>query len=221
MFQEKLLTWLQSKGNFFLKNNQWQIIIVLLGLSLIGAGLLTSKTSFFKDSEVQIINASPAASAEIIVEISGQVEKPGVYKLPNGSRIDDLLTVSGGLSVNANRELLDKTLNRAAKLIDGQKLYIPSIDEQTKVLSANATSAGLGNSSNSSTTSEGISQNSGNTININSASQSQLETLSGIGPAYAQKIIEGRPYSNLEELVTKKILSQKLFDKNKDLLSIY
>lgn len=224
MSQEKSLTWLQSKGRLFLKNNQVQIIIVLVGLALIGAGVLSSKSNLFKDNQVEIITPSPNANQntkEIVVEISGEVEKPGVYKLPNGSRVEDLLVVSGGLSIKANRETIEKGLNRAAKLVDGQKIYIPSVDEQTNVLSANVSTSQLGVNQNFTNISEGISQTGQKLVNINSSSQVDLEKLSGIGPVYAQNIIEGRPYSEISELVSKKIIPQKTFDKIKEQISVY
>jgi DNA uptake protein ComE-like DNA-binding protein len=57
-------------------------------------------------------------------------------------------------------------------------------------------------------------------ININEASEGQLDTLYGVGPATAQKIIGGRPYSDIQELLTKKIVSRSVFDKIKDRISI-
>src|SRR3989344_1087747 len=60
-----------------------------------------------------------------------------------------------------------------------------------------------------------------NLININTASQSELESLWGIGPVYAQNIIEQRPYSSVEELLTKKIIKQNVYDRVKDQISVY
>jgi competence protein ComEA len=211
MFQEKLLTLLQSNKSL-LSNNKWQILLLLFGLLLTGAGLLSTKITNLPSDKVEIITPSTIPNQQqFIVEISGSIQNPGVYHLPNGARIDDLIIAGGGLSADADRNWVDKNLNRAAKLTDGQKLYIPN---QSEVLSANDSTTGT-------TVSNSISQNVGKLININTASSSQLESLSGIGPVTAQKIIEGRPYSSVEELLTKKILSQKVYDKNKDLLSTY
>ena len=57
-------------------------------------------------------------------------------------------------------------------------------------------------------------------ININTASQSELEKLTGIGPVYAQKMIEHRPYSTKEELVSKGVISQKVLEKIKESISL-
>jgi competence protein ComEA len=139
---------------------------------------------------------------------------PGVYKLVSGSRVDDLLVLSGGFSSDANRVWTDKYLNRAAKLTDGQKVYIPSVNQQSNVLSAE-------NSGGDQTISSTFSSDSNSLININTASLSQLDSLPGIGQIYGQNIIEHRPYSTLEELVSKGALKQSLYDKIKNLITLY
>lgn len=198
---------------------RYQILLVLIGAILIGAGILFSRSSIFTKPKIEVLNATTVSqdstgSSQLVVEISGAVEKPGVYKLPFGSRVEDLLIIAGGVSADANRALLDKNLNRAAKLSDGQKLYIPYTDEQSAVLSANTTSGGSTISNDSTSTGQKL-------ININTSSREELETLWGIGPVTAQKVIEQRPYSSVEELLTKKVLKQNVYDKIKDQLTIY
>lgn len=108
-------------------SSQKLVILFLLGLILIGFGTFFFKTdSFNQNNKVEILNsaAEPQEIQEITVEIAGAVEKPAVYKLPNIARVDDLLIIAGGLSANADREWVTKNVNRAAKLIDGQKYYI-------------------------------------------------------------------------------------------------
>jgi len=193
----------------FFDDNQKLIIFLLLGLILIGFGVLFYKTDIFSSNDkVEVLNnvTEPQDDkSEIVVEIAGAVIKPGVYKLSFGSRIDDLLIISGGLSQDANRSWVEKNINRAAKLIDGQKLYIYHSDE----ISAKD-SGGI-------KLDQGVlGINDGGHININTSSQKELESLVGIGPVYAQNIIEHRPYSTLEELVTKGVVSQKVFDKIKN-----
>lgn len=189
--------------------NQKNIVFLLLGLFLVGLGVLVYRIDLFSSRDtVEVLNSTTESQnndQEIVVEISGAVEKSGVYKLKNGSRIDDLLISAGGISATADRDWIEKNINRAAKLIDGQKLYI----YHSKELSAKNTSSIkldqeiLGSSN----------QNVSNLVNINVASQSELEKLVGIGPILAQKIIEQRPYSTLEELVNKKIIPQKTYEK--------
>ena len=144
----------------------------------------------------------------------GEVQKPGVYKLPKDSRIEDALITAGGISINADRDWVERTLNRAAKVSDGLKIYIPPVDNQSVGSSANNS---LGYQSASSV----FSVNTGSLININSGSQGELESLPGIGPVYAQSIIDHRPYSNIEELVTKGALKKNVYEKIKELVSVY
>lgn len=192
---------------------RFQIAIFLAGLIALGVGILLSNGALLKKTNVTILESATEAQGpkEIVVEIAGSVESPGVYKLASGSRVEDLLIAGGGVSENADRVWMEKSLNRAAKLTDGQKIYIP---QQSEVLSANVSTAGLGI------------ENAGGvglqkTININAATLSELETLWGIGPAYGQKIIEGRPYSDTSELLSRKIIPQKTFEKIKNQISVY
>ncbi len=199
----------------FLKKNYNLLIFILVGLILVGLGVISYKTGGLTGgSRVEVLDGSTGSQdttseenlAFIVVEIAGAVEKPGVYKLPLSSRIDDLLIISGGVSANADRGWLEKNINRASKLTDGQKLYIYS---QSEVLSANTTGGikldqvilGVEN---------------GRLININSASLSDLDTLPGIGPVYGQSIIEHRPYSTIEELLSKGVLKESVYEKIKN-----
>ena len=143
-----------------------------------------------------------------MVEVSGQINKPGVYNLSAGSRVEDVINAAGGLTSEADTEFVEKRINRAARLSDGQKIYIPSEEENSKIP----------NSQNSNNEILGVLDN---LININTASQSELESLWGIGPVYAQNIIEQRPYSSVEELLTKKIIKQNVYDRVKDQISVY
>lgn len=188
---------------------RYPIAVFLLGASLAGLGALISASdiSLGKD-RVEILTASTEAqdvNFQIIVEIAGEVVKPGVYKLPKDARVEDLLIAAGGISASADRGWMEKSLNRAAKLSDGQKIYIPAAGEQLSTLGAKD----FGGS--------GV----GGLININMASQKELESLPGIGPVYAQNIIEHRPYSNIEELLTKGVLKQSTYQKIKDLVAVY
>lgn len=200
----------------FIQKNHKLLIFILLGLILIGFGVLTYKINIFSSGDiVEVLNSTTESqnttsngNQEIIVEISGSVENPGVYKLKIGDRIDDLLVISGGLSLNADRDWVTKNVNRAAKLIDGQKYYIYHSGELTaKDEGGIKLDQGVLGSKT---------QNSNGLININTGSQSELEKLVGIGPVYALNIIEHRPYSNTEELLTKDILKKNVYEKIKN-----
>lgn len=203
--QEKLLILSQKY--------KWQIILVTLGVVFLVVGVLSIRISnSFGGDKVEVLGDSlqnEDPNKEIIVEISGAVEKPGVYRVSGNSRVNDVLVLAGGVSADADRVWIDKTINKAAKLSDGQKIYIPKLDQTIE----NKTQT---NNSTIQTSSEAI-----GLISINTATQKELESLVGIGPTYATKIIEQRPYSDINELVSKKIIPQSTFDKIKDQISVY
>ena len=196
---------------------RYPLLFLLLGLILIATGLFIVKSGLVSPStKVEILTAttSAAVNGEIAVEIAGEVLTPGVYRLPAGGRVEDLLIVSGGFSINADRNWTDKYLNRASKLTDGQKVYIPNINEHSNVLSAK-------NSGGDQTVSSTFSSDSNTLININTASLGELDSLPGIGPVYGQRIIEYRPYSDTSELLSKGVLKSSVYQKVKDLVSVY
>ena len=208
-----------AKFNLEVFLNRYKLVlsIFLGGLILIGVGVFFWKNgNSFTSSKVEILesNLQTTQAARIVVEIAGAIEKPGVYTFDQGARVDEVLIASGGLTAQANREWFEKTINRAAKLIDGQKIYIPKIDEQTNVLSA---SSGGGDQ----TVSSGDTAENQNLVNINEASASELDKLPGIGPVYAQSIIDHRPYSTVEELLTKGALKKNVYEKVKDKVVTY
>ena len=175
----------------WIEAHRWAVLGVLVGAALIGSEVFWSKVDMTQP-DVQVFSAT--VSAELVVDVSGEVVRPGVYKLPVGSRIEDALRVAEGLTVGADTNYIEKYLNRAAKVSDGQKLYIPS---------------------------KSASSVQDNRININSASQGELEGLPGIGPVTAGKIMAGRPYQNVSDLVEKKIVGEKLYDQIKDMVSVW
>lgn len=192
----------------------WQVYripMVLGGTSLLF--VLLSVTIFIKSYQnvqpIQFSSAGEQASdsgivrsdrADVYVDVEGAVIRPGVYRLPAGSRVDDALALAGGLSARADADALARMLNRAAKLTDGSKIYVPKTGDVSGV--------GTG----------GVSGKA--TVSINRASQAELEDLPGVGAATAEKIIGGRPYLRLEELVEKKIVGASLFSRLKDRVSL-
>ena len=194
---------------------RWQITIFLLGLIAAGIWLLFLFRTNPLLGNVEVIESREDQQEDIklVVEISGEVIKPGVYSLNANSRIEDLLSLAGGLGENADTSWIARSLNRASKLTDGQKIFIPSIN-QSAVLSANNNSTNFDTLAPSDRASTKI-------ININTASQKDLESLWGIGPVLAQNIIEQRPYSSTEELLTKKIIKANVYEKISEKITIY
>ena len=142
----------------------------------------------------------------IKVDVEGAVARPGIYELAVGSRMEDLLTKAGGLSAEADREWVAKSLNRAQKLTDGAKVYVPKQNERVESREGKSGVAG------SSITGK---------INVNTASASELDKLWGVGPATAQKIIENRPYQTVEELLSKKVLKKNVYERIFDELDVW
>lgn len=130
-----------------------------------------------------------AGSGQIVVDVDGAVAHPGLYKLPPDSRVQAALAAAGGLSPQADVH----RINRAAKLHDGQKLYVLSQGESTPPLAA---SSGQGCEGQACTSAEGGVAGSDTEgqglVNINTANATQLTQLPGVGPAIAQKIIDYR-----------------------------
>lgn len=159
--------------------------------------------TFSSDMQKEGSDAGVMTDAVLTVDVEGAVVQPGIYRLPAGSRVEDVLTAAGGLTAEADVFQVSRSVNRAARLSDGAKIYIPAMREETD---------GNAGESDGGVLSLGI--------NVNTASASELDTLSGVGPVTAQKIIDGRPYMRLEELVEKKVMSTNLFGKLKDQLTL-
>lgn len=190
----------------------------VIGLILSGYGLIQSLPTQ-NDGELSFTTSNESTESvnsiekkELTVDVSGAVKSPGVYVLADGSRIKDAIEKAGGLSDEADTDFIERSFNLARLLNDGSKLYIPEIGES------------IGSSAENSRTEysqdvAGVDARS--LININSASESELDTLSGIGPVTAGKIIDNRPYNSIDELVSKKVVSNSVFEKIKDSISLY
>lgn len=190
------------------------IILSLVGLLFLifGIKVLVQPKESEKVQFVEHSTQSPPLSVEIKVDISGAVEKPGLYALERDSRIQDLLLAAGGLALTADREWVSKYLNLAARLADGSKIYIPTVAENKIELLGVQTSTSNGSVLSSSTNS---------LININTASTSELDTLPGVGEVTAGKIITNRPYGSIEELLTKKAVNKSTYEKIREKVTVY
>lgn len=200
------LNWREKLDQFKLP-----IVLSVLGLVLVIGGIFTSGLNKQKSKDPST-NASDFPKESLVqpiknisVDVSGSVNKPGVYQLTDGTRIDAAIAAAGGFSQTANTEYISKYLNMAQKLSDGTKIYVPAIGEQ-------AANTQIGTVAGTSIQAK---------VNINTASQSELESLPGIGPVTAEKIINARPYQQIEDLLNKKVVSQSVFEKIKDLVVLY
>lgn len=196
------------EANFF-KQNKFLIGGLILGLILLLIGIIQLVTPKTPSSQIEIVPARAAGGpesqieGEIVVDVAGAVAKPGVYKLKASVRVANAIEAAGNFSKNADLGWVSKSLNLAAKLQDGAKIYIPAKSEAGSSILGTSTSGTAGK------------------ININTVGQAQLESLPAVGPVTAGKIISGRPYSSVEELLTRKILGKSTFEKIKDLVSVF
>jgi competence protein ComEA len=115
--------------------------------------------------------------ADVVVDVAGAVANPGVYRLPAGSRVEDAVRRAGGATARAEVD----AINRAARLTDGQQIIIPDRAKSPVGVTAGST-PGTGGAATSST----------EPISIGTASLEDLDTIEGIGPVTAQKILDYR-----------------------------
>ena len=146
--------------------------------------------------------ASPQVTSLLVVHLSGEVIAPGVYRLPVGARVDDLLKAGGGPTGEGDIH----RLNLAARLADGQQIVVPKRVDPALAGLAQAASPTPGR------------------MNVNLASVAELDQLPGVGPVTAQRIVAYReqhgPFSRVEQLRDAKLVSAATFEKIKDLIGI-
>lgn len=148
-------------------------------------------------------------SMELTVHVAGAVSQPGLYRLPEGSRVADALDKAGGASPDA---VLDN-INLAAKLTDGQKVMLARVQsQQQQPLAGAAPLAGKAPAQ------------AGTLININTASAAELETLPGIGPSMSRRIIDHREkngsFNSVEDLDDVEGIGPRKLESLKDLVTI-
>jgi competence protein ComEA len=209
---------LKTKLASVLKKYWLPISIGVLGLTLLVYGLIYLSASSSKTTKDDSItfetgeNTSTNSVKKIMVDVEGAVVNPGVYSVGEDARVQDGLIAAGGFSVKADRNWIAKNLNLAAKLSDSTKIYIPDIDEdKSTATGANSSVAGISSSD----------VNVNALININTATSGELDALPGIGPVTAEKIINNRPYSTIDDLLSKKAVSNKVFLQIKNKIAVY
>lgn len=205
------------ESGFIIERKQALAIVSLLVLVIIGS-LIFYKTSQPKPvvvtkagesrKEVSTKGALKPKKQEqlLVVHIAGAVVKPGVYQLKEGNRVVDAVKAAGGGLQNSD----ENALNLAAKVFDGQKIYVPE-KGKTPPPSEMVQSGGTASGSDIK-------------ININGANLDQLDSLPGVGQVTARKIIEYREkrgfFKRIDELKEIDGIGDKKFDQLKDKLSV-
>jgi len=189
---------------FRFSRNQLIVAYIIVGLALVGIVVLVVRTAPRGSGEVKIIEPGAAgASTEMLppkpqklsIHVAGKVKKPGLYEVAFGSRVKDAIQAAGGALPNADLE----SINLAEKLEDGEQVYIAQVGKikppAVSVIRGGKSAKPTGESGKSSARSSGpkkLSKPGEGTVSINSAGLDELQRLPGIGPAYAQRIIDYR-----------------------------
>jgi len=194
-------------------------IIIILCMALLGTIYNNSHKSSEiiiddgnKNEETAINDGSNIEETSVIgVHISGAVKTPGFIWIKEGTRLGEALEYVGGTLVDADLD----AVNLSKKLTDEEKVYIPKIGEVEKYYSAD-----LSNEINASKNYNSKSDK----ININTAGIAELDTLPGIGEAYAKRIIEYREsngfFKSIEEIKNVSGIGEKRYEAIKDLITV-
>lgn len=168
------------------------------------SGRITQAAASLNPSDAAIVPDEGDKQQQLLVDVSGAVRKPGVVRVNSGSRVFEAVDQAGGVSEDADL----RTINLAAVVRDGQKIYIPRVGERMLESTEN-----------------NWSPNEKDKLDLNSASASSLEELDGIGVKTAEKIIAYREehggFRNVEELMQVSGIGAKTFEGLKDKITVY
>ena len=202
------------------------LLVLIIALSIYLINNLTDKGEIViaeaieSEEADEIVALAVQEEVYIIIDIEGAVKEPGVKTLPEGSRVNDAVVKAGGLTEKA--DTMD--VNLAAKLADGDKVYIPSEKEQGQSSESTVRAGIVTNAVSGNTVTGDSSSSSGGLININTANSDQLQALSGVGPVTAQKIIDYREksggFKKIEDITKVSGIGAKTYEKLKDRIAV-
>lgn len=199
------------------------VLIIILGAVIFSIIYYKQETEAFayenilKEESLQessniIVNEDEISELNTIkVYVTGEVNVSGVKELQEGARIEDAIIAAGGLTTMAD---ITK-VNLAYRLEDGQKLYIPSINDQNKEYIASENGSGV---------IENAEEGSENIVNINNASLAELTKLPGVGESLAQRIVnyreENGKFKSIEDLKYVSGIGDKKFESLKEYIKV-
>lgn len=207
-----MMDWLQEHKKYVLSA---AVVVVLLifylistffnEVNVLGEGGWEETEGVLNEMDEDLQTEEEMVDEEILVDVKGAVLKPGVYKATVGDRVIDLIDKAGGLGEGAN----EKAINFAERVTDEMVLYVPMIGEEAEEMVSTLAGSTGGDPGK---------------INLNTASQTELETLPGIGPAKAQAIIDYRensgPFKAIEDIRSISGFGEKTFEKLKEHISV-
>jgi competence protein ComEA len=178
-------------------------VLILLAIAVVAVlALGLARLHGGEGQAVAVVEDTPAPTRSpeplLVVDVTGAVAHPGVYRLAAGSRTVDALLAAGGMTGEADLD----ALNKAAPVRDGQRIYVPRPGETIPAGSAGS-DAQL-------------------KIDINHATAAELEALPGIGPTTAARIVRsrgGQPFTRIEELQTRGLVTARVFADIKDMVT--
>lgn len=198
---------------------------VVLGLTGVAIAFAAPQAQVYLDTRGQagFVDPRPSSSlaaavaaptvTTIVVDVQGAVLRPGIHRLPGDSRLGDAIAAAGGYGARVDIAAAASVLNLAAKLADGDKVYVPARGDRSQ--DPPATSDG--------DPGDGGSTTPGGLIDVNRASGEELETLPGIGPVTAGEIISAREqaqFTSVDELLSRGVVGQATFDKIRELVTV-
>lgn len=212
------MDWLKQLPKKWLLLGSGVFMVILITL-LVGIYLMVNKeprvdttmweeTSLTTTAEVATDATKERAETMIYVDIKGAVKVPGIYQLKNQQRIWDALALAGGVSEEADTT----QVNYAQKVKDQMIIYVPKkgelVPQSLETLQESAPAQ----------------QNQEEKINLNTATEAELQTISGIGAKKAQEIIRFRdeqgPFKTVEELKNVPGIGEKTVERLKDMLTV-
>jgi competence protein ComEA len=179
--------------------DQKRAILLISGLAICLAGFLfiASRGEAVETPPIKVIESAP--SKMLLVHVAGEVKKPGVYPVVEGSRVVDALAAAGGAKKGVDLSVI----NLARKVVDGEQIYLGRKDVTKGKVSARSFNG---------------------TVYVNRASAAQFDSLSGIGPVLAKRIVDYRsangPFVDIADLQKVAGIGLKTFERIKSRLSL-
>jgi competence protein ComEA len=167
----------------------------------VSADIFAEKSDVFTEPEEGTVSVE-SESTVIKVDVKGAIQNPGVFTAETGDRVIDIIAAAGDFTENADKD----RVNLAQLVEDQMVIYVPKIGEESTFVSEKAQPQGTVSDDGK--------------VNLNSASQTELETIPGIGPSKALTIIEYReqngPFQSVEDIKNISGIGDKTFEKLKD-----
>ncbi len=176
-----------------------------------GAGAFAAGAALTDAGAHSPATATASPAGEVVVDVSGAVAHPGLYRLPAGARVGDAITAAGGYGSSVDAAVADRQLNLAAIVHDGDKVRVPVRGEPPEAGGGQSAPAGGGGTAG------------GSLVDLNHALAEELDTLPGVGPATAAKIMAARekqPFASVDDLATRKVVGAATLEKLRALVTV-